>query len=153
MAYSDDERPFTPDEEARIEAAITEAEQMTSGEIRLHVEKYCPDDALTRARHVFSLLEMHETADRNGVLLYVALEDHKLAVYGDEGIHATVGVNYWAGVVEVIVRHVREGEVAEGMIAGILQIGSVLKKYFPYQTDDVNELDNSISYTLPSTRS
>lgn len=149
MSYTEEERPFSPEDENRIEAAIAEAERMTSGEIRIHVEKRCPDDALTRARHVFGRLQMHETAERNGVLLYVALEDHKLAVYGDEGIHATVGLNYWAGVIDVIVRKGRNGDLSGGLVDGILQIGTILKKYYPYQTDDQNELDNAVSYSLP----
>lgn len=149
MAYAEHEQPFTPEQEERIEAAISNAERMTSGEIRIHVEKTCPDDALSRARHVFDALEMYNTQDRNGVLLYIALEDHKLAIYGDEDIHSTMGVNYWAGVIELIVSHFLKKDIAGGIEAGIMELGRILKKYYPYQTDDTNELDNAISYRLP----
>lgn len=137
---------FTPDEEQRIEDAIAEAERMTSGEIRLHVEDHCHEDALTRARKAFDLLGMHRTTDRNAVLIYVALVDHQVAIYGDEGIHHTVGLNYWAGLIDVVVGHARNGDLAAGLVEAILKLGQILKKYYPHQDDDIDELDNTISY-------
>jgi uncharacterized membrane protein len=137
---------FTPDEEQRIEAAIAEAERLTSGEIRLHVEDHCNEDALNHARKAFDKLEMHRTADRNAVLIYVALIDHQIAIYGDEGIHHTVGLNYWARLIEMVSSHARQGDLVTGLVEAILELGHILKKYYPYQDDDVDELDNTISY-------
>lgn len=137
---------FTPDEEQRIEAAIADAEQMTSSEIRLHVEDHCHEEALTHARKAFEKLGMHQTSERNAVLIYVALIDHQVAIYGDEGIHHTVGLNYWAKLVDIIVGHARTGDLTGGLVEAILELGRILKKYYPYQDDDVDELDNTISY-------
>ena len=137
---------FTPDEEQRIEAAITEAERMTSGEIRLHVEDHCNEDALSHARKAFGKLRMHQTSERNAVLIYVALVDHQIAIYGDEGIHSTVGLNYWASLIEIVTGHARRGDLASGLVEAIHELGRILKKYYPYQDDDVDELDNTISY-------
>jgi uncharacterized membrane protein len=138
--------PFTPEQVQAIETAISEAERQTSGEIRIHIDDHCPGDALNRARVLFNSLGMTETVDRNGVLLYIAIEDHKLAIYGDIGIHATVGLNYWAGIIDLITQHARKGDLAGGIVEGIHGLGQVLKKYFPYSQDDVNELHNTISF-------
>ena len=137
---------FTPAEEARIEAAIALAEGMTSGEIRLHVEDHCHGDALAHARRSFDRLGMHQTEERNAVLIYVALADHQVAIYGDEGIHSTVGLNYWAGLIEIIIGHARLGDLTSGLEEAILELGNILKKYYPFQHGDVDELDNAISY-------
>jgi uncharacterized membrane protein len=137
---------FTHDEEQRLEAAIAEAESMTSGEIRLHVEDYCNEDALTHARKAFDRLGMNRTADRNAVMVYVALIDHQVAIYGDEGIHQTVGLNYWASLIEIVTAHARKGDLVSGLTEAILELGRILKRYYPHQDDDVDELDNTISY-------
>lgn len=139
--------PFTPEQALAIETAISEAERQTSGEIRIHVDDHCRGDALNRARLLFDQMGMNQTEDRNGVLLYIALDDHKLAIYGDIGIHATVGLNYWAGIIDLITRHAHQGDIVKGLIEGIHALGQVLKIYFPYQHDDVNELQNTISFS------
>jgi len=137
---------FSPDDETRIERAISEAERQTSSEIRIHVEQVCNEDTLVHARKIFHTLKMHKTEERNAVLLYVALDDHKLALYGDEGIHATLGVRYWSNIIDIIVRKARDGDLAGGIVDGIEQLGQVLKKYYPYTDGDIDELDNAISY-------
>ena len=137
---------FSPSEEQRFEAAITQAELMTSGEIRLHVEDHCREDALNHARKAFERLEMHKTADRNAVLLYLALMDHKVAIYGDHGINSTVGLQYWSAVVDIVTSHARKGDLVTGLEQAILEIGRILKTYYPYSDDDVNELTNTITY-------
>lgn len=137
---------FTPDEEQRIEAAVAEAERMTSGEIRLHVDDHCNEDALNHARKAFEKLGMHRTSDHNAVLIYVALIDHQIAIYGDEDIHHTVGLNYWTSLIEIVTSHARQGDLVTGLIEAILELGSILRKYYPYQVDDVDELENTISY-------
>jgi uncharacterized membrane protein len=40
----------------------------------------------------------------------------------------------------------RKSEFAQGMAVGIKMAGEQLKKHFPYQKDDVNELTNEISF-------
>ena len=71
----------------RIEHAIAQAELTTSAELRVHLEDNCKEDPLDRAAYLFEKLEMHKTALRNGVLIYVAFQDRKLAILGDAGIH------------------------------------------------------------------
>jgi len=125
--------------------AIHAAEKLTSGEIRVHLEAKCPGDALERAKDVFQQLEMHETQLHNGVLIYVAITDRKLAIFGDQGIHEVVADDYWENIKEKMLKHFKEGAFAEGISFAIGEIGEKLKEHFPYSEDDINELPDDIS--------
>ena len=84
---------FTPQENEAIVNAIRAAEKRTSGEIRMFIESRCSYvDPVDRAIEVFFGLKMDKTEDRNGVVLYIAMKDHQLAVFGDKGIHEKVGM-------------------------------------------------------------
>ena len=139
---------LTTEQEERIVEAINEAEKLTSGEVRVHIEKKCRNESpVERAKEVFAELEMHQTAERNGVIVYVAYKDHKVAIWGDEGIHAKVGQKFWEQEIELILSHFRREDYETGLIEGVLQIGQKLKENFPYQKgSDVDELPNEISY-------
>src|SRR5687767_156155 len=94
---------FNEQEQALLVKAIAEAELNTSGEIRLHLENYCFGNELRAAQKVFARLRMHETAERNGVLIYIAVKSHKLAVFGDEGIHQKLGKEFWDKIVNQLI--------------------------------------------------
>jgi uncharacterized membrane protein len=129
-----------------IKQAIMNAELDTSGEIRVHIENNCPGDVMDRAAYVFEKLQMHETEKRNGVLLYLALKNRKFAVIGDAGINQKVPDDFWDSIKMEMLNHFREGNFAEGLIYGITQTGEHLKKFFPYHTNDINELSDEISF-------
>lgn len=137
---------FTKEEQQKIVAAIKEAELNTSGEIRVHIENHCKEEALERAAEVFYDLKMNRTAARNGILFYLAVKDHKFAIIGDEGINREVEHDFWNDIKDEMTSNFKENKFAEGLIAGILKCGDNLKKYFPYQNDDVNELSDEISF-------
>lgn len=137
---------FTKEEQQRIVAAIKEAELNTSGEIRVHIENHCKEEALERAAEVFYDLKMDRTAARNGILFYLAVKDHKFAIIGDEGINREVERDFWNDIKDEMIYNFKENKFTEGLIAGILKCGDKLKKYFPYQNDDVNELSDEISF-------
>ncbi len=139
-------RFFTKEEKNRIMDAIREAEHNTSGEIRVHIEKDCPGDVLDRAAYIFAKLGMHRTRLRNGVLIYLSLEDRKFAILGDAGINRVVPEGFWDNIKEEMLRLFREGKVTDGLVKGILMAGEKLKEHFPYQEDDVNELSDEISF-------
>lgn len=139
-------RPFSEDEERKILGAIKEAETNTSGEIRLHVCKYCKSDPIFKAKNVFKNLKMEETEARNGVLLFVALEDHKFAILGDIGINEKVGSDFWEVTRDKMTLLFKENKAVEAICEGILSAGEQIKAYFPYTKDDVNELPDEISY-------
>jgi uncharacterized membrane protein len=132
--------------EKLIKEAINKAEKMTSGEICLHIESSCKENVLDRAAWIFKTLEMHKTAQRNGVLIYLSTDDRKFAIIGDAGINAVVPHGFWDSVKTIMVNHFSASEYAEGLIAGIVMAGEKLKEFFPYQKDDQNELSDEISY-------
>ncbi|GAB3347664.1 TPM domain-containing protein [Arachidicoccus ginsenosidivorans] len=139
---------FTVEQQAEIVQAIKTAETATSGEIRLYVEGRCKYvDALDRAKEVFDELHMYETASRNGVLIYLAMKDRQLAVFGDEGIHQKVGLDFWKQKLQQVKDHFREQAYGSGLKLIILSIGDALKSAFPYdKINDINELPDDIVY-------
>ena len=137
---------FTQEEENAIVAAIGAAEQNTSGEIRVHIEATRKGkETLDRAIEVFQELEMHQTEARNGVLFYLAYEDHAFSIFGDQGINEKVPPGFWDVTRDLMEKAFKRSAFAEGLIAGIGEAGRALKVYFPYQSNDQNELDDSIS--------
>jgi uncharacterized membrane protein len=137
---------FTEENKLQISNAIKAAELNTSGEIRIHIEKFCKEDVLDRAAYIFEKLEMHKTELRNGVLFYLALEDHKFAILVDAGINLKVSDNFWEETKEIVLKEFKEGNMAEGLSKGILMAGEQLKEHFPYKKNDVNELSDEISF-------
>ncbi|MFO7999645.1 MAG: TPM domain-containing protein [Marinilabilia sp.] len=137
---------FSEEQKKQIVEAIKEAELNTSGEIRVHIEKKCPEDVMDRAAFLFKKLKMHKTEKRNGVLFYLAVKDHKFAIIGDAGINAVVPEGFWANIKETMAKYFKEGDFTTGLAEGIRMSGEQLKSHFPYQSDDVNELSNDISF-------
>jgi len=134
------------DNELLITKAIEKAEHQTSGEIRVHLENKCGEEVLDRAAWLFKKLKMHETKDRNGVLIYLSINDRKFAIIGDAGINKVVPEGFWNENKEMMISHFKNGEFAIGLIKGIEKAGEQLKQFFPYQGNDVNELSDEISY-------
>jgi uncharacterized membrane protein len=141
------EKLFSPEEKAQITAAIQSAETQTSGEIQVHIENHCKGNVLDRAAEVFETLKMYQTKDRNGVLFYLAILDHKFAILGDAGINAVVPKDFWESTKNLMASHFREGKYTLGLIEGIHQAGDQLGAHFPYdQSGDQNELSDEISF-------
>jgi uncharacterized membrane protein len=137
---------FSTEQQAQILAAVKEAEMETSGEIRVHIESSLKGDVLDRAAWLFKKLGMHETAERNGVLFYLAVSDKKFAIIGDAGINAKVPGGFWDDISELLKKNFKEGMFTEGLSEGILLAGKHLKMHFPHKPDDVNELPDEISF-------
>jgi uncharacterized membrane protein len=136
---------LTPEEERDIVEAISQAEQNTSGEIRVHIENHTEKPPLERAQEVFHSLGMDKTAIRNGVLFYVGVSDHTFAIIGDEGIDKAVEIDFWDCTKDLVISHFKNKQFKDGLVAGILRAGERLQQYFPFQDDDANELSNEIS--------
>lgn len=138
---------FAKSDEEQIISAIAEAENQTSGEIRLHVEDKCKSkDPMKRAKELFGKLGMHKTEKRNGVLIYLAVKDHLVCIFGDEGIHEKVGQEFWDEDIEILVQHFKENSYADGLTEVIGRVGNKLKEFFPVKDDDKNELSDEISF-------
>ena len=137
---------FSPEDKKQISEAIRFAEKNTSGEIRIHIEGKCKEDALDRASYIFEKLEMHKTELRNGVLFYIAVQDHKFAILGDAGINQATAEDFWEDIKAAMLNHFKEGNFTAGLAEGIKMTGEQLKKHFPYQDNDINELSDEISF-------
>jgi uncharacterized membrane protein len=137
---------FSDDQKEAIRKAIVEAEEKTSGEIRVHIEEKCEEGAVQRAEKIFGKLNMHKTAERNGVLIYLAVTSRVFAIYGDKGIHEKVPTLFWDSTSAVMERNFKEGKFTEGLTAGIAMAGEQLATHFPHKADDKNELTNDISF-------
>ncbi len=139
---------FSPEEKEKIVTAIKEAEKQTSGEVRLYIESKCSYvDPLDRAKELFDLLNMYQTADKNAVLVYVAMKHRQLAVFGDEGIYQKTGKDFWNEQVKTMLYHFNRNDYVEGLAEIITKIGEALHTYFPYdKVRDVNELPDDIVF-------
>jgi len=137
---------LTKEQQLAIVQAITDAERTTSGEIRVHLENSCNGDVLDCAVHVFKKLKMHKTALRNGVLIYLAVNNKKFAILGDAGINSKVPEGFWDQVKEVMAAEFAKGDFATGLTQGIRMAGEKLRAYFPVTANDKNELSNEISF-------
>jgi uncharacterized membrane protein len=139
-------RNFASDRDLEdVAAAVAKAEQRTAAEIRVHLDHRCEGEPMARAVAVFERLAMHRTEHRAGVLVYVAVADHKLAVIGDAGIHERVGQSYWDALVARVLGHLREGRPRDGLVHAVEEVGGALATHFPRRRDDRNELSDRVS--------
>jgi uncharacterized membrane protein len=134
-------------DDERIVAAIQDAESRSRGEIRVHVAEGEVVDPRAEAAFVFERLGMADTAERNGVLLFVAPESQSITVIGDREAHARCGEAFWAAVVEGVRDEFRAGRFTEGLVAGVRAVADELARHFPRQPGDTdrNELPDSVS--------
>ena len=139
---------FTDEEKQSIVDTVRIAEQRTSGEVRVFVESHCRYvNAIDRAVEIFENLQMQRTELRNATLVYVAIKDRQLAVFGDEGIHQKVGNEYWANEVVKMINAFNRDNIAEGIRQCVLNIGEALAMHFPYDRGtDKNELPDDIVF-------
>ena len=141
------EKLFSQKDRDNIIAAIQAAERETSGEIQVHIENHCSGDVMDRAAEVFETLKMHKTKDRNAVLFYLAVEDHRFAILGDSGINKVVPADFWENIKERMLLEFKKGAFTEGLRIGIEMCGSQLQAHFPYENKgDINELPDEISF-------
>lgn len=139
---------FSAEEQQIIIDAIKNAEKCTSGEVRVYVEERCRFiDAIDRAKEIFYHLKMHATEQKNAVLVYVAMKDQQLAVFGDEGIHQKVGTTFWNDEVKKMLQLFKSSDYALGIANIVTAVGAALQQYFPYNDKtDKNELPDDIVF-------
>ncbi|MCO5233992.1 MAG: TPM domain-containing protein [Chitinophagales bacterium] len=132
-----------------IVQAIQKAELKTSGEIKIHLESRCSGEVMQHATEIFHYLKMQDLPQKNGVLIYISISDHKICILGDANIHSKVGNDYWDGTVFKLSQHFKKNQFDKGIIEAILEIGESLHTHFPYDKDnDTNDLNDNISYGI-----
>lgn len=137
---------LTDKQEEQVIAAIREAENKTSGEIRVHIEEECKGEPLERAARIFHELGMDQTELQNGVLIYIASDDKKAAVYAGKGIHKQVEDGFWNDVLQQLLAHFKTEQYEQGLVEAVHMVANKLEELFPYRSGDTNELSNDISY-------
>ena len=139
---------FKEEDNRLVVKAIRHAEQRTSGEVRVFIESRCSwVDAIDRAAEIFFTLKMEKTEQRNAVLVYVAVKDRQVAVFGDEGIHNKVGTEYWNKLVREMLSEFSSNHYAKGIAECVIQIGNALQTNFPFDKGtDKNELPDEIVF-------
>jgi len=131
-------------DETKIVAAISRAEQATSGEIRVCVSHRCPVDALAAAKERFLQLGMVHTQHRNAVLLYFIPRANTFAIWGDIGVHEKCTHEFWQTIAANLSPLLKADRFAEAVEESVLSVGQMLARHFPPGLDDRNDLPNAI---------
>ena len=111
--------------------AIRQAEQKTSGQIRVFISHRSVTDAVAAAQKEFVRQALGNSPERNGVLIFVAPRSHKFAVIGDEGVHAKCGDAFWQELATAMTGYFRKSEFTEGILHGVERAGELLAAHFP----------------------
>ena len=138
---------LTDTEMASLVEAIKIAEDHSSGEIRVHIDSTAEDYFAKKALDIFHSLGMQNTKERNGVLFYINFEQHYLTIIGDKGIHKKVKQHFWDSLHDEITAQFAKENYFPAIKDAILKTGLELKKYFPVNGENVNELSNDISFS------
>jgi uncharacterized membrane protein len=139
---------LTDRDQSLILEAIRSSEKQTSGEVRVYIESRCKFvDPLDRATEIFFGLKMDQTSERNAVLVYVAVKDQQLAIFGDQGIHQKTGEKFWVNEVRNMLQHFNKNDYGAGIAVAVTEIGHALHIHFPYDSNtDKNELPDDIVF-------
>jgi uncharacterized membrane protein len=132
-------------EHDRIVHAIREAEANTSGEIRVFVQRgELNGNPLVAAQKRFHQLRMHQTRERNAVLIFVAPRAHKFAVVGDKAIHEKCGDEFWRRIIEGMRAHFQNEKFSHALVEAIQEIGKLLAAHFPKKSTSANQLPDDV---------
>jgi uncharacterized membrane protein len=111
--------------------AIRQAEQKTTGEIRVIVSHKHVETPVAEAQKEFVRLRMNHSPARNGVLIFVAPRSHTFAVIGDKAVHEKCGDEFWQKLAAAMTEYFRKSEFTEGIIHGVKKAGELLAEHFP----------------------
>ncbi len=140
---------FSDDDFLRISNEIKKIEAKTSGEVRVSMkEKRTFSEKKKSLKELaeteFVKLNMHNTRDKTGILIFVLFEERQFYILADDGINQKVEPNTWDDIRDEMQENFRNGKFLEGIKSGLQKIGSILEKHFPIKEDDTNELSNKI---------
>lgn len=136
---------LSAEEKKLVEDTIKETERKTSAEIKLVIVRHCWVNIVDKAASIFQKYELHKTKLRNCVLIMLVTANRRFIVFGDEGIDAKVGINFWEDVRDIMECKFREDKFGDGIAEGIRRIGEKLVQFFPGEKGDVNEVSNEVA--------
>lgn len=143
-------RAFPVAARQRIEAAIARAESTHRGQIRFAVEHALDLSLLLRgvsarerAIEVFSQLRVWDTAEDNGVLIYLLLADHDVEILVDRGVSEKIPQKSWEDVCHEMESAFRAGQFEAGVLQGIERVSRLLATHFPPGKASPNELPDA----------
>ncbi|HEX4926897.1 MAG TPA: DUF5130 family protein [Burkholderiales bacterium] len=139
------QRPFPARVLKRIEQAIAASERRHRGELRFAAEgplalRELGYSTRQRARAVFAQLDVWDTEENTGVLIYVQLVDRAIEIVADRGIAARVAQSEWDEVCRAMQARFRRDEYLEGSLEAIEAVTRILARHFPPRGDNPNEL-------------
>lgn len=138
---------FEPEELKKIQEQVCLSESRTSGEIRIFIESHCRwVDPLIRAREIFINLKMHQTRNRNAVLIYIASEDHDFALFADSGLYQCIAPLQWKQLANQLANAFYHQHYCDGLCNCIQAVGSLLTQHFPLHGEQKNELPDEIVF-------
>lgn len=138
---------LSPQDISVLVEAIKSAEHQSTGEIRVHIDSTTVDHNAKVAFEIFKSLNMMHTAHRNAVLFHVNFEQKYLTIIGDTGIHKFVKQHFWDRLHDEVTKEFAQKNYCLGLKNAILKTGKELKKYFPINGENLNELPNEITFS------
>lgn len=129
----------------RIVEAIRAGEARTSGEIRAYIASGKHPNPYPAAVRKFHAMGMTETRERNGILIYIAPRSQSFALVGDEAIHARCGESFWNSVRDEMTRAFKDESPTDAIVTGVTRVAELLAVHFPRQSDDRNELADTVT--------
>lgn len=112
--------------------------------IRLAPRRWQYMRAHDNAMKQFLSRNVHLTAERTGVLIFVSLAERYAEIVADAGIDAKVPQDLWDSIVAGLVEDAGRGRLSEGFVTAIAAVGTLLAEHFPVRADDLNELDDHL---------
>jgi putative membrane protein len=97
-----------------------------------------------RARAQFMAQNLHATASRTGVMIFVSLAERYAEILADTAIDSKVPPGFWQATVDALTAAIGAGRLADGLEKAVLSCGAALAEHFPRRTDDVNELPDKV---------
>lgn len=97
-----------------------------------------------RAVRAFKIGAERRTHGRTGILIYLSMKEHRAEILADVAIAEKVDAEVWGEAMDAMLAEIKQGHIADGMIAAIEQVGVVLAEHFPRDEDDVNELPDRL---------
>ena len=97
-----------------------------------------------RAIAHFKVGAERRTHGRTGIMIYLSMQEHRAEIVADEPIADLVDAEIWGEAMADMLAEIKQGRIAEGMAAGVRDVGKVLSKHFPRAEDDQNELPDRL---------